>query len=89
MNLLDELLGTDETPEATDETTGIDRQKLGEEIDLLERLADRARRIGVDTKSQTLPKALEIGFDQLTQLEQRLAQRTETETLFTIRWAVV
>lgn len=43
----------------------IDRRKLREEIETLRRLADEACRIGVDTKSQTLLKALEIGFEQM------------------------
>ena len=43
----------------------IDRQKLREEIEILQRLADWARSIGIDTKTQTLLKALEIGFEQM------------------------
>lgn len=65
-DLLDEILAEDEDadrPEAP--PAAIDRQRLREEIDALQRLADWARRIRVDTKSQTLLKALEIGFDQM------------------------
>jgi hypothetical protein len=44
----------------------IDRQKLREEIEILQRLANWARSIGTDTKTQTLLKALDIGFEQMT-----------------------
>jgi superfamily II DNA or RNA helicase len=44
----------------------IDRQKLREEIALLQQLADWARSIGTDTKSETLLAALDIGFAQMT-----------------------
>jgi SNF2 family DNA or RNA helicase len=64
-DLLDENLDTDELNGAYTATPPIDRQRLREEIDALTRLADRARRIGVDTKAQTLLKALEIGFEQM------------------------
>src|SRR5690606_4442662 len=43
----------------------LDRRRLREEIVALERLAEEARRIRVDTKSETLLKALEIGFEQM------------------------
>ncbi len=65
-DLLEEILAEDEDadrPEAP--PAAIDRQKLREEIDALQQLADWARRIRVDTKSETLLKALEIGFDQM------------------------
>ncbi len=52
---------TPRTPPAV----AIDRQKLREEIDVLQQLADWARSIGIDTKTQTLLKALEIGFEQM------------------------
>jgi len=67
-DLLDEILGEDDA--AADELTAaapLDRHKLREEIEELRRLADQARRIGTDTKSQTLLKALEIGFEQLAE----------------------
>jgi len=69
-DLLDELPTTvgspDETEEPSETVERIDREKLREEIDLLERLAARARSIDVDTKSRTLLKALEVGFEQMT-----------------------
>jgi len=65
-DLLDEILAESNGSE-DEETTSepIDRRRLREEIEVLQRLADQARRIGVDTKSQTLLKALEIGFEQM------------------------
>ena len=65
-DLLDEILIADDTGDGPEESTApIDRKQLREEIDILQRLATWARRIGVDTKSQTLLKALEIGFEQM------------------------
>ncbi|MGH7343211.1 MAG: helicase-related protein, partial [Candidatus Rokuibacteriota bacterium] len=65
-DLLDEILGNEDPPEGGDKTPEpIDRRRLREEIEVLKRLAAEARRIGVDTKSQTLLKALEIGFEQM------------------------
>ncbi|MCX7013250.1 MAG: SNF2-related protein [Candidatus Sumerlaeota bacterium] len=65
-DLLDEILADDEpTEEAEEPPIAIDRQQLAEEIDILQRLATWARGIGIDTKTQTLIKALEIGFDQM------------------------
>jgi hypothetical protein len=65
-DLLDEILADDETVDAAEETKPpIDRRLLREEIDTLQRLATWARGIGVDTKSQTLLKALEIGFERM------------------------
>jgi ERCC4-related helicase len=65
-DLLDEILAEDEEADAS--ATGlvtIDRQKLREEIDILQRLATWARAIGIDTKTQTLLKALDIGLEQM------------------------
>lgn len=62
-DLLDELL-EDDSVEPT--PISIDYQKLRDEIDELQLLADQARRIGVDSKSQALLKALEIGFEQMS-----------------------
>ncbi|MCC7011375.1 MAG: DEAD/DEAH box helicase [Planctomycetes bacterium] len=64
--LLDEVLGDEPAgSDAQPRPAAIDRQRLRDEIELLSRLAERARALGVDTKSQTLLKALEIGFEQM------------------------
>jgi superfamily II DNA/RNA helicase len=66
--LLDDILA-EETPSqnAEEHPIAIDRQRLKEEIDLLQRLATRARGIPVDTKTETLLKALDIGFAQMAE----------------------
>lgn len=65
-DLLEEILGDEDTAEAADQPPEpIDRRQLREEIEALQNLAAEARHIGVDTKSQTLLKALEIGFEQM------------------------
>lgn len=64
-DLLDEILAEDEDVQPETPPVTIDRQKLREEIDILQRLATWARGIGIDTKTQTLLKALEIGFEQM------------------------
>ncbi len=64
-DLLDEILAEDEEVEETTPVT-IDRQRLREEIEMLQRLADWARSIGIDTKTRTLLKALDIGFEQMS-----------------------
>ena len=66
--LLDDILA-DDAPEKSDDDKVeiIDRQKLKQEIDLLQELAARARGIPVDTKSETLLKALDIGFAQMAE----------------------
>jgi len=65
-DLLDEILGEDEdTVPSRDGDEPIDRQKLREEFAILARLAEEARSIRVDTKSRTLLKALETGFEQM------------------------
>ena len=66
--LLDDILA-EETPSqnAEERPLAIDRQRLKEEIDLLQRLATRARGIPVDTKTETLLKALDIGFAQMAE----------------------
>jgi hypothetical protein len=54
-DLLDEILGDEDTTEGGDQPPEpIDRRRLREEIEALRNLATEARRIGVDTKSQTL-----------------------------------
>jgi hypothetical protein len=66
--LLDEILAEDDVPTAASgDTPLIDRKKLKEEIDLLARLTTMAQAIPVDTKTQTLLKALDIGFAQMAE----------------------
>jgi hypothetical protein len=65
-DLLDDILGEEDGDDQCEAAAvAIDRQKLREEIDVLQQLADWARNIGIDTKTQTLLKALEIGFETL------------------------
>lgn len=65
-DLLDEIL-TDDAPVEDSKLAppALDREKLREEIEILQQLANSARSIGIDTKTQTLLKALEIGFEQM------------------------
>ncbi len=66
-DLLDEILEEDEPGElAPPPPIAIDRRKLQDEIEVLKRLATWARGIGIDTKTHTLAKALEIGFEQMS-----------------------
>lgn len=66
--LLDDILADDADPDSSEPVAGpIDRAKLKEEIELLDRLSARARSIPVDTKTETLLKALEIGFAQMAE----------------------
>ena len=61
-DLLDEILAEDADVQGSDTApVSIDRQKLREEIGILQHLATWARGIGIDTKTQTLLKVLEIG----------------------------
>ena len=65
--LLDEILNEETDSEGGEPTPSpIDRQKLKEEIEILDRLAKWAYSIGIDTKTRTLLKALELGFETLT-----------------------
>lgn len=71
--LLDELLDGEEenTEESTDDPQPeqkLDRKKLAEEIEELNRYIQWARGIGIDTKSRSLLKAIEIGFEQMDQM---------------------
>jgi hypothetical protein len=64
--LLDDILGEEIDADASETpAVAIDRQRLREEIDILKQLAEWAHGIGIDTKTRTLLKALEIGFDTL------------------------
>jgi hypothetical protein len=74
--LLDEILAeTDEadedqegeTPEK-EETPPVDKKKVGEEIQQLDRLITWSRSIGIDTKTRSLLAALEIGFENMGQM---------------------
>lgn len=69
-DLLDEILEDEpaEEEKESDQVPPINLQKLNVEITELNRLAGWARRIGVDTKTQTLIKALEIGFEKMTEV---------------------
>ena len=65
-DLLDEILTESEDDEQPEEVpVTIDRRKLREEVSILRRLATWARAIGIDSKSQALLTALEIGFEQM------------------------
>lgn len=65
-DILDEILAEANGAEGNETAPApIDRRKLRDEIEVLKSLAEEARRIGVDTKSQTLLKALEIGFKEM------------------------
>lgn len=67
-DLLDDILAEEGMPESSeDQRAPIDRQKLKEEISILQQLASRARAIPVDTKTETLLKALDIGFAQMAE----------------------
>jgi len=80
--LLDEMMDSPPQPSGDDDSEeqpqaaedeqvepAIDRQKLLAEIDELARYAQWARSIGIDTKTRSLIKALEIGFEKMTEME--------------------
>ncbi len=54
--------------EAEPAEPAVDRQKLLAEIEELNRFAQWARSIGIDTKSRALIKALEIGFEKMAEM---------------------
>ncbi|MCR4304663.1 MAG: SNF2-related protein [Gallionella sp.] len=64
-DLLDEILAEPDEAEAASAPRTIDRKKLRDEIDILQRLATWARGIGTDTKTKSLLIALDIGFEQM------------------------
>lgn len=65
--LLDEILGEEEeNPELAADIPKPDAKKIQEEIEILSKLADWARRIETDSKSRTLLEALNIGFTEMT-----------------------
>lgn len=66
-DLLEEILADSDDDQAATPTQPkpINRQQLREEIEILRRLAERARHIEVDSKSTALLTALEVGFTQM------------------------
>ena len=66
-DLLDEILGDDDDGDEPSEATP-DRKALVLEIDELTRYSQWARSIGIDTKSRSLLKALEVGFSEITKM---------------------
>ena len=66
-DLLDEILNEDsDSEEVETPLVTIDRQRLKEEIDVLDRLAKWAHSIGIDTKTRSLLTALELGFEKMS-----------------------
>jgi len=67
--ILDELLDAEEEQTELngdqERLVQVDRQKLNAEIDELNRYIQWARGIGIDTKTRSLLKALEIGFAEM------------------------
>lgn len=76
---LDEILEgtTDDDRSAVPE---IDRQKLRDEIDELARYAQWARSIGIDAKSRSLLKALELGFEEMGKMGAKCKALVFTES---------
>lgn len=66
-DLLDEILGDDDEADQPQEATP-DRKALEAEIDELTRYSQWARSIGIDTKSRSLLRALEVGFTEITKM---------------------
>jgi len=67
-DLLDEILAEEPEHEFQFNSDEIDTDKLKEELSTLRQLAAWARRIGEDTKSKALLKAIAIGFEQMNTL---------------------
>jgi hypothetical protein len=69
-DLLDEILGdTDEDSDQPQEVDGKpNRKALEDEIAELTRYSQLASSIGIDTKSRSLLKALEVGFTEITKM---------------------
>jgi len=84
--LLDEILNGESEQPVSEETiqpeekAGIDKQKLNCEIEDLTRFIQWAHSIGIDTKTRSVLKALEIGFAEMekTGAEQRAIIFTES-----------
>lgn len=66
-DLLDEIIGEqDDEDQANGEAPS--RQALDTEIEELTRFSQWARSIGIDTKSRSLHKALEVGFSKMAEM---------------------
>lgn len=67
-DLLDEILSEGEEEQAAPiDPAKIDRKRLDDEIDELERLMAWAKSIGTDTKTTALLQALEVGFNAMAE----------------------
>lgn len=66
-DILEELISVEDEHEEESTAAQIDWAKLNEEIELLKRLHQWAKGIGVDTKTRSLLKAIEIGFERMRQ----------------------
>lgn len=66
--LLDEILDDDEEEQKFDANSKPDRKILEKEIEELTRFAQWARSIGIDTKSRSLLKGLEVGFAEMSKI---------------------
>ena len=64
-DLLDEILAEEEEEREQPTAVSLNPLHLKEEIALLSGLAERARRIGVDSKTEALLTALDVGFAQM------------------------
>jgi len=67
-DLLDEIFAEPDEAEGASAPRTIDRKKLRDEIDIMQRLSTWARSIGTDTKTKSLLTALDIGFEQMAAL---------------------
>ena len=69
-DLLDEILGEDQSEQDSSQQNGDqpNRQMLENEINDLTRFSQWASSIGIDTKSRSLHKALEVGFAKMDEM---------------------
>lgn len=67
-DLLDEFLEDTVDEEPVEDDGALDRQKLEAEIGDLTRFSQWARSIGIDTKSRSLLKALDVGFGRMSEM---------------------
>ncbi len=68
-DLLDEIVADTEKEGEEPHDAKSDRKSLEEEIDELTRFSQWARSIGIDTKSRSLLKALEVGLAEMTKMK--------------------